>query len=51
MEIPKYKCKRCKYEWNARISRKPKACPNCKRYDWDSPSGPKAKSAKANKSK
>ena len=28
------KCKRCGYEWITRID-KPKACPRCKRYDYD----------------
>ncbi len=28
------KCKRCGYEWAARVE-KPKACPECKRRDWD----------------
>lgn len=27
-------CKRCDWKWVAR-SRHPKACPNCKRYDWN----------------
>ena len=29
------KCNRCGYEWTSKKSNiKPKACPNCKRYDW-----------------
>ena len=28
-------CKLCGYEWNGRLKRKPKQCPNCKRMDWD----------------
>ncbi len=32
----KCKCKLCKWEWTARTkNQKPKACPACKRYDWD----------------
>lgn len=27
-------CKRCGYEWIARI-KKPKACPRCKAYTWN----------------
>jgi len=26
-------CKRCGHKWIARTA-EPKACPNCKRYDW-----------------
>ena len=30
------KCKRCDYTWTPRNRDiKPKACPQCKRYDWD----------------
>ena len=32
--MEKRKCKRCGFEWIPRIVN-PKACPNCKRYDWD----------------
>ena len=29
-------CKRCNYIWSPRNPDiKPKACPQCKRYDWD----------------
>jgi rubrerythrin len=28
------KCKICGYQWEA-IENEPKACPNCKRYDWN----------------
>lgn len=28
------KCKKCGHEWIAR-TKNPKACPACKRYDWD----------------
>jgi len=30
----KYKCEICRYEWLARTEN-PKACPKCKRYDWN----------------
>ncbi len=30
----KHKCKKCQYEWPSKLER-PKACPKCKRYDWD----------------
>ena len=30
----KCKCLKCEYEWTSRNG-KPKACPRCKRYDWD----------------
>jgi len=29
------KCNQCKHEWKSRIEKKPKACPACKRYDWN----------------
>ena len=29
----KNKCKLCGYEWNSRVE-KPKCCPKCKRYDY-----------------
>ncbi len=29
----KYKCKKCAYEWKARIEF-PISCPRCKSYDW-----------------
>ena len=28
------KCKKCGHEWGARTE-SPKACPACKRYDWN----------------
>ena len=28
-------CKLCNDQWFAMYNRKPKACPKCKRYDWD----------------
>ena len=28
------KCEKCGYEWQAR-TKTPKACPKCKRYDWN----------------
>tara|TARA_Y100000310_G_scaffold115633_1_gene114201 strand:- start:4368 stop:4502 length:135 start_codon:yes stop_codon:yes gene_type:complete len=28
-------CKRCGYEWQSQLDRKPKTCTKCKRYDWD----------------
>lgn len=34
------KCSRCGYEWKSRVER-PKACPDCKRRDWDKVSSPK----------
>lgn len=27
-------CKKCKHKWQSRV-KKPRSCPNCKRYDWD----------------
>jgi len=32
---PKYHCENCGYEWFGRVKTPPKACPACKRYDWD----------------
>lgn len=29
----KHKCKKCGYEWKGKED--PKACPRCKRYDWN----------------
>lgn len=29
------KCKKCGHVWTPRTNRKPKACPACKRYDWE----------------
>jgi predicted Zn-ribbon and HTH transcriptional regulator len=34
------RCKRCGYKWIARVER-PKACPECKRRDWDKEAQPK----------
>ena len=34
VKIASVKCLKCGHEWVARTS-KPKACPNCKRYDWN----------------
>ena len=35
---PKAICKRCDYIWTPRDPKtKPKACPKCKRYDYDTP--------------
>jgi len=31
----KCKCSKCGYVWLSRIEQKPKACPKCKRYNWD----------------
>jgi len=28
------KCKKCGHEWTGKIA-EPKACPKCKRYDWN----------------
>jgi len=30
----KYKCKKCGYEWLARIETEPKECPACKSRYW-----------------
>ena len=30
----KCECKRCGHKWLSRAE-KPRACPNCKRYDWN----------------
>lgn len=30
----KKKCLLCKYEWESKLE-EPRACPNCKRYDWN----------------
>ena len=30
----KCKCRVCGYEWESR-TKLPKACPKCKRYDWN----------------
>ena len=35
----KYKCKLCYHQWKSRKDDKPKACPRCKRYDWDKKQG------------
>lgn len=29
------KCKLCNWEWVSRSGNNPKACPRCKRYDWN----------------
>lgn len=29
-------CRLCGHQWDSRVEN-PKACPNCKRYDWDKP--------------
>jgi len=34
-KMKKYKCKNCGHDWYSNIGRLPKACPNCKRYDWN----------------
>ena len=36
MEKQKYThtCKLCGYTWTSKLE-KPKACPQCKRYDWN----------------
>lgn len=33
----KLRCLRCSHEWESRLrgDRVPKACPSCKRYDWN----------------
>jgi len=28
-------CKRCNYQWKARVDGRPVECPSCKRRDWD----------------
>ena len=33
--MKKNKCKLCGHEWISRTEKKPKACPACKRYDWE----------------
>lgn len=38
-----HKCLRCGWKWMSRV-RNPKACPRCKRYDWNVP--PKIKKNK-----
>lgn len=30
----KCECRKCGYKWESRIG-EPKACPKCKRYDWE----------------
>ena len=30
-----FKCQICEYEWKSRMEDNPKACPRCKRYDWN----------------
>ena len=32
--MEKKKCNQCGFEWIARL-KEPRACPNCKRYDWN----------------
>lgn len=32
-------CKLCNHKWRERTEEKPKACPNCKRYDWEDKDG------------
>jgi len=39
MELPKLFCKRCDYKWIPRITEKPKRCPRCKSYYWDTNRG------------
>jgi hypothetical protein len=33
--MKKLTCKLCGHAWYPRTPRRPKACPGCKRYDWD----------------
>lgn len=33
--IARMKCVKCRYQWFPRRQEVPKACPRCKRYDWD----------------
>ena len=35
--MEQYQCKRCGYAWMARGQNKPKSCPACKQYRWDTP--------------
>ena len=30
-----FKCQKCEYEWKSRKEDNPKACPRCKRNDWN----------------
>jgi hypothetical protein len=30
-------CMRCTHQWYSRGPHKPKACPKCKQYTWDTP--------------
>ena len=30
-------CLRCGHKWRPRGESKPKSCPNCKQYSWDTP--------------
>ena len=33
--MKKHTCKICRHQWTPRTDDKPKACPKCKRYDWN----------------
>lgn len=38
MEIQYHTCRRCGHQWTQRyINAKPKCCPACKSYRWDTP--------------
>ena len=30
-------CLRCSHTWRPRVDELPKACPRCKKYDWNTP--------------
>ena len=34
MNLVKFKCKKCGWEWTPRVE-KPKVCPNCQKRKWD----------------
>jgi rubrerythrin len=33
--VSDWTCKKCGHKWISRIQTKPKACPSCKAYRWD----------------
>lgn len=40
----------CNHEWVPRSDRRPRVCPKCKRYDWDTPHEYKPPRVKARRS-
>lgn len=36
--MPKYECAKCGLMWESRVP-KPRACPRCKRYEYDNTEG------------